>query len=82
MTLVEFQKLKSDVERLQREQSRSEGALQQFYSRLEKEYGLKDCEEVRAALEELKEEEQVLAKQCHDAMHDFTEVWGEKLKGG
>ena len=76
-----YEKLKGDVDRLQRDVSRSEGALQQQMIRLKSDYDCDGVKEAEAELKRLKGELDDKEQKFKKELVEFETEWGEVLKG-
>ena len=77
--LQEFNKLKSQVERLQRTADKAQGALEQAMEILKEEFGCDSVEEAKDLAEKYRKEARVLKEKFEEAETEFTEKWGEVL---
>lgn len=79
MNLRDYQDLKSKVEQLQRRSDKLEGALEQKYETLKREYGCKSLEDARKQLEKEEQEIVRIEERCDSAIEEFQSKWGDKL---
>jgi len=79
MDLKEYERLKSKVDRLQREADRAEGILEEKMARLKEEFGCKTLDDARKLLKTLEEDADEAGVEYDDALESFKEKWGNKL---
>lgn len=81
MELDRYNQLKSNVDRLQREKDRAEGALSKLKERLQREYGIKSIKGAKSAVTRLKAEVKQAEGDFSSKLDEFEREWGEKLSG-
>ncbi len=67
------------VEALEKEHSRSEGALVQFFSTLREEFGISSLAEAEKLLKKLNKEAQRLEQQAQEELEKWQTEWKDKL---
>ena len=77
--LSRYKSLKAEVDKLQRETDRAEGALAQLMKRLQSEYNCKTLEQAEKQLKKLQKESQAAEDEYNEALSDFEEQWSEML---
>jgi len=80
MDLKRYEQLKGQVDRLQRDHDRAEGALSGLMARLKAEHGCDTLEEAQAKLKQLEAKAEKAEKQFEEALEQFEEEWAEKLE--
>lgn len=80
--LKEFNALKADVERCQREADRAEGALEQMMEKLKNEYGVATVEEAKELHRKLSEQAAEDEQKYLGALAAFKEDWQHVLGNG
>ena len=78
--LKKYEKLRTDVERLQRDRDRAEGALSQLMGQLKSEFDCNDLGEAESLLVKLKREQSKVEASFNQALEKFEERWENKLK--
>lgn len=79
--LSDYLTLKKQVEQLQTDADRAEGALDQLLSQLKKEFGCKSLKEARILLRKLTTELEQLEHDSRTKITAFEEKWSERLRG-
>ncbi len=74
-----FEDLKSDVEKLQRDIHRSEGALTQQKQRLKPDFDCDSVDEAETMLEEMKEDCRKIEEKYNEKLEEFEQEWKEQL---
>ncbi len=77
--LKEFQQLKSNVERLQREADKAEGAYAEQMRRLKDEYDCETIEQAEKLQAKLEKELEVAEQKYQKAADKFEKDWGDVL---
>ncbi len=77
-----WEKLKRDVDDMQREVSRAEGSLSTLLKRLEDQFGCKTEEEGRKLLQKMERKQEKIEDQFKDALEEFEEKWKEIVERG
>ncbi len=80
ISVKRYQELEAKVSRLQREQDRAEGALEEQNRRLKKDH---DCDSISMAEKKLKKLDRKTAEAetaFEDSLVEFESEWGDKLK--
>lgn len=77
--LKRYEKLKSQVDQLQRDSDRAAGALSSMMKRLEEEFQCKTLEEAESLSSQLKQEVGQAEAKFNEALEQFEEEWGETL---
>ncbi len=77
--LRKFEKLKANVERLERDKAKAEGALEQTMAVLKKEFGVETLEEAEGMLKQLEEESKLALDEYEAALAEFEEEWNDKF---
>lgn len=75
----QYEQLKSEVDRLQNEQARAEGALGNIMERLDSEYGVKTLKAAKQLRDKLAKEVDLAKSELEEALADFQRDWGDKL---
>lgn len=78
--LKHITKLKEQVESLQREADRSEGALEGVMSRLKDEFGCETIEDAEALLKEMKKKLRGTEERLDAEVEGFEKKWGKVLQ--
>lgn len=79
MDLKTYQKVKENVEELQRRHDRAEGALQQLSQRLKTEFDCDTIEEAEAKLNRLEFEAKEASDELDRAFESFKQEWSDAL---
>jgi len=79
--LKRYETLKTNVDRIQREHDRAEGALAQLVGRLKAEHGCDSLEEAEDQLVVLERKAKANEERYNNALCEFEEEWGEQIKG-
>jgi hypothetical protein len=82
MDLNRYNKLKSDVDRYNRDTDRAEGAYKQLMTRLKNEFGFDTLEQAEIEAEKMKRQRDKVAKQFDQELEAFDDKWGDKLSDG
>lgn len=80
MDLVEYNRLKEDADRLQREADRAEGELIQLKRRLKVDYGCDTIADARRLLKDLVNQTTKAEKQYEAMNREFRSRWENILK--
>ena len=77
--LKRYERLKTDVDRLQRDADRAEGALAQLMGRLEKEHDCATLQDAETLLKKLQAKEKAAEEKFATALAEFEEEWSDVL---
>ena len=80
MDIRRWEKLKGEVERLQREVDRAEGVLSSLMDRLKNEHGCKSLEEAKSILEKMKKKADRTENNYNAVLEEFERKWKEVLE--
>lgn len=78
--VAEFQRIKSQVDSLQKRISKAEGALEQQLETLEREHECSDLPSAKKKLKQLLLESQKASEEFEEAKDAFEKEWGDKLE--
>lgn len=81
MNLETYQKLKKQIDVLQRDSNRVEGQLDSVLDRLNKELKCNSIEEAEKLLKKVKKQEQEAEKEFNAKREEFENNWKDKLEG-
>jgi hypothetical protein len=79
MDVKRFEDLKSDVEKLQRDIHRSEGALTQQKQRLKQDFDCDSVDEAETMLEKMKEDCRKIEEKYNEKLEEFEQEWKGQL---
>jgi len=79
MDLKEYERLKTKVDRLQREADRAAGIRDEKMGRLKEEFGCKSLDAARKLLKTVEQETEEAEAGYAEALEEFKEKWGDKL---
>lgn len=79
--IKDYLKLKKQVEQAKAQADKAEGALEQLFKTLKKDYGVNNLEGAKKKQKTLEKELNKLQKQFDNAYEEFKEKWGDKLNG-
>jgi len=79
--MINLKKLKDKIAQLQRDKDRAEGALEQHYTRLRKEFQCDNLEEGQVLLKKLEEALATAEKESKKLLRAFEEQFGDMLEG-
>lgn len=78
--LKKLAQLREQVDSMQRESDRAEGALQQILTQLKEEYGCKNLDEAEGLLASLREKLTETEEEYEGALEKFQKKWGSALE--
>ena len=78
--LARYKQLKTEVDELQREINKAEGALEQLTERLQSEFGCKTLEQAEKLLRKMQKEAKQAEDEYNEALSEFEEQWLEVLE--
>ncbi len=81
ISVEKYNRLKTTVDRLQREHDRAEGALAQQMERLESDFGCKTLKAAEAKAKKLEAEAAGAEREYGEALSEFEEKWSNVLEG-
>ncbi len=80
MDLEQFLALKDKKDKLQRDQDKASGALDQLVSQLEKDFNSKDIESAKELLLEIEHNLKASNLECAKALKEWEAEWEDKLE--
>lgn len=75
----DLERLKTRIERLKDDISRSKGARDEAMRNLKEEFDVKNLSEAKKKLEQIITEEEACRKEFEEAFAEFEEKWGDRL---
>lgn len=79
MTVEEFLEKKQELEKLEREESKAQGMLQERLRSLQKEAGTDDVEDARKLLKRLKRDLEKQETELEQELEEWNRKWKAKL---
>lgn len=80
LALDDYEKLKRQVESLEKERERSVGVLNELLKDMKQKHGCKTLKELKKKLEMIKAKEQAAMKEYFSAKKKFTKKWKTVLE--
>lgn len=79
LSIKDFEKIKSKVDQLKREQSRAEGALESVMERIKDEFDCDSMAEAKELQKKLNEAAKKAETKYREALEEFEQNWGDLL---
>jgi hypothetical protein len=80
LALDDYEKLKRQVESLEKEREQSVGVLNELLKDMQQKHGCKTLKELKKKLEVMKKKEQAAAKEYFSAKKKFVKTWKHVLE--
>lgn len=79
MTVEEFLEKKQELEKLEREESKAQGVLQERLRSLQKEAGTEDVDQAQRVLKRLKRDLEKQEQELEEKLEEWNKKWKQNL---